>query len=133
MVARYHLDTDFLVLATSHRRGDEHDHLLTLLRSKAFVEVSAIVWYEFVRGPRSLEVLAVARSLFGDNGVLPFDEAIAERAGNLFRSSVATRRRAADLAIAAHAISRRATLLTNNPRDYAGIEGLTVETASSDT
>lgn len=127
MVSRYHLDTDFLVLATAHRRGPEHERLMELLRSRAFVEISAIAWYEFVRGPRSPEVLASARSVFGENGVLPFDEAVAQRAGDLFRSAAATRRRAADLAIAAHAIGRRATLLTHNPRDYAGIEGLTVE------
>ena len=129
MVARYHLDTDFLVLATAHRRGPEHDRLIELLRSRAFVEISAIAWYEFVRGPRTPEVLAAAKSVFGEGGVLPFDEAVAERAANLFRGSLATRRRAADLAIAAHAIGRRAVLLTHNPRDYAGIEGLTVETS----
>ena len=77
----------------------------------------------------SPELLAVARSLFGEEGVLPFDEAAAERAGLLFRQSVATRRRAADLAIAAHAIGRRAILLTHHPRDYAGLEGLTVESS----
>ncbi len=127
MVARYHLDTDYLVLATSHRRGREHDRLLELLGSRAFVELSAIAWYEFVRGPRGPEALAAARSVFGEGGVLPFDESIAERAANLFRGASAARRRAADLAIAAHALSRRAILLTHNPRDYAGIEGLTVE------
>ena len=129
MVARYHLDTDCLVLATAHRRGPEHDRLLELLGSRAFVEISAIAWYEFVRGPRTPEVLAAARSVFGENGILPFDEAVAERAGDLFRGSVASRRRAADLAIAAHAITRRAVLLTHNPRDYTGIEGLEVETS----
>jgi predicted nucleic acid-binding protein len=98
-----------------------------LLQSRAFVELSAIAWYEFVRGPRNPEVLAAARSVFGENGVLPFDESIAERAANLFRGAARSRRRAADLAIAAHAISRRAILLTHNPRDYEGIEGLLVE------
>lgn len=127
MVGRYHVDTDFLVLASTRRRGPEHHRLLELLGSDAFLEISSIAWYEFVRGPRSPEMLAVARSLFGEQGVLPFDEAVAERAGLLFRQSVATRRRAADLAIAAHAIGRRAVLLTHNPRDYVGLEGLTVE------
>jgi hypothetical protein len=69
------------------------------LQSRAFVEISAIAWYEFLRGPRSPYVVAVARAVFGEGGVL-----------------------VADLAIA---IGRRATLLTHNPRDYAGIEGLT--------
>ena len=127
MVARYHLDTDFLVLATIERRGPEHTRLLALLASEAFIEISAIAWYEFVRGPRTPEALAVARSLFGEAGIIPFDETVAERAGLIFRQSKATRRRAADLAIAAHAIGRRAVLLTHNPRDYADLEGLTVE------
>ena len=129
MVARYHLDTDFLILAMTHRRGPEHDRLLELLRSRAFVEISAVAWYEFVRGPRTPEVLAAGRSVFGETGILPLDESVAERAGALYRGALANRRRAADLAIAAHAISRRAILLTHNPRDYAGIEGLTVETS----
>lgn len=126
MVTRYHLDTDFLVLATANRRGPEHHRLLELLQSRAFVEISAIAWYEFLRGPRSPEVLAVARAVFGDEGILAFDEVTAQRAADLYRGAAATRRRAADLAIAAHAIGRRATLLTHNPRDYAGIEGLTL-------
>jgi predicted nucleic acid-binding protein len=48
-----------------------------------------------------------------------------ELLADLFRGEAATRRRAADLAIAAHAIGRRAVLLTHHPRGYAGIEGLT--------
>jgi predicted nucleic acid-binding protein len=126
MVSRYHLDTDFLVLATTHRRGPEHARLLEVLQTRAFVEISAIAWYEFVRGPRSPEVLAAAHAVFGAEGILPFDEATAERAADLFRGAAATRRRAADLAIAAHAIGRRAVLLTHNPRDYAGIDDLTL-------
>lgn len=129
MVARYHLDTDFLVLATSQRRGPENVRLLELLRSRAFVEISAIAWYEFVRGPRTPEAIAVARSVFGDDGILPFDETAAERAADLFRRAGATRRRGAELAIAAHAIGRRATLLTHNPRDYPEVAELKIETA----
>jgi predicted nucleic acid-binding protein len=126
VVTRYHLDTDFLVLATANRRGPEHHRLLEVLQSRAFVEISAIAWYEFLRGPRTPEAVAVASAMFGEEGILAFDEATAQRAADLYRGAAATRRRAADLAIAAHAIGRRATLLTHNPRDYAGIEGLTL-------
>jgi hypothetical protein len=52
-----HLDTDFLVYAVS-TRGAERRRMLAVLESDARVEVSALVWYEFSRGPRSPEQLA---------------------------------------------------------------------------
>jgi len=123
VVTRYHLDTDFLVKALSGP-GDERDTLRTVSDSACEIEISALAWYEFCRGPRKPEQLAVARSYLEADGVVPFDESAAETAAELFRAMGSPRRRAFDVAIAAVAIDRRARLLTANTRDYSGIDGL---------
>jgi predicted nucleic acid-binding protein len=126
LVARFHVDTDFLVyaLATS---GPERMRLRALAATDAVLEISAIAWYEFCRGPRTPEQVAVARSLFGEVGVIPFTEDLAEVAADRFRQLGSPRKRAADIAIAATALHRDAVLLTRNGRDFAGVEGLRVE------
>ncbi len=126
MVARYHVDTDFLVyaLATS---GPERMRLRALAATDAVLEISAIAWYEFCRGPRTPEQVAVARTLFGEVGVIPFSEDLAEVAADHFRRLGSPRKRAADIAIATAALHRDAVLLTRNGRDFAGVEGLRVE------
>jgi predicted nucleic acid-binding protein len=108
-----HLDTDFLVYALSVR-GPERKKLDELARSEAEIEISAVAWYEFSRGPRTAEQLAVARSLFGNEGI---------------RSLGSPRRRAADIAIGVTAAAAGAALLTRNARDFARIPDLRLETA----
>ncbi len=122
----FHLDTDFLIWALS-TRGAERRRFESLLASAAGIEISAIAWYEFCRGPRSQEQIAVARDAFGVGGVIPFDGVVAERSAELFRRLGSPRKRAADVAIAATALARNATLVTLNARDFRGIDGLTVE------
>jgi predicted nucleic acid-binding protein len=56
-----HLDTDFLVYALSSA-GIERTRLTELSESSEEIQLSAIAWYEFSRGPRTPEQLAVARS-----------------------------------------------------------------------
>ncbi len=120
---RVHLDTDFLVHAVS-RAGPERFRLLELAESEANIEMSAIAWYEFARGPRTAQQLAVARSFFSDDGIIPFSEDIAAETAEVFRRLGSPRRRAADFAIGVTALTFRAGLLTRNRRDFAGIEGL---------
>ena len=129
MVKRFHLDTDFLIHALA-RRGTQWRRLRALNDDDAELEISAIAWYEFARGPRSPEQLAVARTLFGEEGIIPFSEAHAERAADAFRLLGSPRKRAADVAIAAAAMERGAILLTANTRDYSDIKGLTIEARS---
>jgi predicted nucleic acid-binding protein len=62
---RYHLDTDFLVYALSIS-GPERRRLRVLGDSDDEVQMSAVAWYEFSRGPRTPEQLAVARSFLGE-------------------------------------------------------------------
>jgi len=123
---RYHLDTDFLIFALA-TRGKERKRFLEIAKSDADLEISAIAWYEFCRGPRTPEQIAVARDIFGDEGIIAFTESLAERAADQFRRLGSPRRRAADIAIGIIALSRNASLVTRNERDFAGIEGLELE------
>lgn len=122
-----HLDTDFLLYALSIR-GPERERLSELASGEATIEISAVAWYEFSRGPRTPEQLAVARSLFGMDGIVPFSEDLAAAAGSAFRSLGSPRKRAADIAIGMTAAAAGAVLLTRNAKDFAGIPELRVET-----
>lgn len=123
---RAHLDTDFLVFALS-MRGPERRRFEELVASPLVIEISSIAWYEFSRGPRLPEQLAVARSAFGSDGIVPFDEDLARQAADVFRALGSPRKRAADIAIAVTALRRGALLLSRNARDFAGIPGLLLE------
>jgi len=124
----WHLDTDFLVYALSVP-GAERRRLRALADSDEEIAISAVAWYEFSRGPRTPEQLAVARSFFGEEGVVAFAESLADLSAEVFRRLGSPRRRAADVAIGVTAAAQEATLLTRNVRDFAGIPGLEVETA----
>ena len=121
-----HLDTDFLVYALS-KRGPERERLSELASSEAEIEISAVAWYEFSRGPRTAEQLAVARSFFGNDGIVPFSEDLAAAAAEMFRALGSPRKRAADIAIGTTAAVAGALLLTRNAKDFTGIHDLTVE------
>jgi predicted nucleic acid-binding protein len=125
-VNRFHIDTDFLVHALGSR-GPAWSRLRVLNDEDAEIEMSAIAWYEFARGPRSPEQLAVARALFSAEAIIAFSEAQAERAADVFRALGSPRRRAADITIGVVALDRGATLLTGNSRDYTAIDGLVLE------
>lgn len=120
------MDTDFLVYALS-TRGPEWRRLNALVDSDSALEMSAVAWYEFCRGPRTPEQVAVARSLFGDQGVIALTDAIAERAAEEFRRLGSPRRRAADIVIGATAVSYGATLVTRNREEFDDLEGLNLE------
>ena len=123
---RIHLDTDYLVYALAFT-GPERERLRELADSESEIQMSAVAWYEFSRGPRTPEQLAVARSFFSEDGVVPFSEDLAAIAGEVFRSLGSPRRRAADVAIGVTAAGVGARLLTRNGRDFAGIPNLELE------
>jgi predicted nucleic acid-binding protein len=123
------LDTDFLIYALS-QTGPERIRLRRVAESDAVLQISAVAWYEFSRGPRLPEQIAVARSLFAADGVIPFDEALAAQAAEVFRRLGSPRRRAADIAIGVTAAASGSLLLTRNARDFAGIPDLELEAVS---
>lgn len=49
-----HVDTDFLIHAASSA-GPERRRLLEVVEEGQVVEISAVAWYEFARGPRTPE------------------------------------------------------------------------------
>ncbi len=124
-----HLDTDFLVYALS-TSGPERRKLEELVSSDAQIEISAVAWYEFSRGPRTPEQLAVARSLFGAEGVVAFSEGLADAAAEIFRKLGSPRKRAADVAIGVTAALTGAVVLTRNAKDFAGVPDLQLEAVS---
>jgi predicted nucleic acid-binding protein len=124
---RYHLDTDFLIRALARPSGAEFRRLEELAESDAVFEMSALAWYEFARGPRKPEELAAALAFLGPGAIQDFAELAAERAAEIFRRRRAKRRRAGDVAIAAAALLRGATLLTGNARDFEDIDGLILD------
>ncbi len=122
---RFHLDTDFLVVALS-RSGPERSRLLELAGSESEIQISAIAWYEYSRGPRTPDQVAVARSFFFEDGIIPFSEDLAAITAEVFRNLGSPPRRAVDIAIGVAAASMGAVLLTLNPSDFAGIPHLQV-------
>jgi predicted nucleic acid-binding protein len=125
-----HLDTDFLVYALSVR-GPERTKLDELASSDAQIEISAVAWYEFSRGPRTTGQIAVARLFFGSDGIVPFSEGLAAVAAEVFRNLGSPRKRAGDIAIGVTAAAAGAALLTRNAKDFAGVPGLKLETVGS--
>ena len=121
-----HLDTDFLVFALA-RNGPERKRLLELAGSAAEIQISAVAWYEFSRGPRTPDQLAVARSFFFEDGIIPFSEELAALAAEIFRKLGSPRRRSADVAIGVTASALGALLLSRNAADFASIPDLALE------
>ena len=120
-----HLDTDFLVFATQVS-GPERARLVALSESAESIQMSALAWYEYARGPRTPEQLALARFFIDEEGIVPLTEELAGRAGDVFRRLCSPRRRANDIAIGVTALVCDATLLTRNIADFGGIDGLRV-------
>ena len=125
---RVHLDADVLVYALSVT-GPERRRVVQLSESEAEIQMSAIAWYEFSRGPRTPEQLAVARSFLFEDGIVPFSEDLALISSEVFRSLGSPRKRSADIAIGVTAAAMDALLLARNDRDFAGIPSLRVERA----
>ena len=115
-----------LVHALSGSSSDRR-WLLEIAESGHLIEMSAVAWYEFSRGPRTPEQLATARAFFAAGGIIPLSEQIAGAAAEVFRQLGSPRRRAADIVIGVTAAFRNATLLTRNASDFTGIPNLHVE------
>ncbi len=118
-----HLDTDFLIKAVS-TGGDERSRLLRLVGNNTPVGMSVVAWYEFARGPRSPEQLALASLVIEEDDLVAFDAAVAQAAAETFRRLGSPRRRANDIAIGTTAAAQGAILWTLNRDDFVGIPEL---------
>jgi predicted nucleic acid-binding protein len=118
-----HLDTSVLIDAfTGERRS-----LIRLRATTAKGDViafSSIVLYEWLRGPRTDDERQAVDAFFELDSVPGFGRREAERAADLCGRVTRARQRQADLAIAACAIERGASLWTLNRSDFRDIPGL---------
>lgn len=124
-MTRIHLDTDFFIKAVSAPRLGR-DNLFDAAESDALIQMSVIAWYEFARGPRTPEHLALASLVVEEEDVLPFDANLAQAAAETFRRLGSPRRRANDIAIGTTAAADEAELWTLNASDFEGIPNLRV-------
>jgi len=120
-----HVDTSALVGALTARRS-AGPALRRLLADGERLGVSAIVLYEWWRGPRTSEELDDQEAFFPSSQAFPFGRNEAAIAATIHRRLKTTRNRSNDIAIAACAIAQNAALWTLNPRDFADIPDLTL-------
>lgn len=118
-----HVDTSALVDAlTGPRRS--LDTLIRLTDEGHRLALSAIVLYEWLRGPRTKADLAAQEALFPSNAAIGFGTAEASAAARLYKGLSRRRGREVDLAIAATASVHGAALWTLNAADFRDIPGV---------
>jgi predicted nucleic acid-binding protein len=118
-----HLDTSALIAALSGPRS----HAPVLRRFISDGErlgVSAIVLYEWWRGPRTGEELDAQEALLPARTACQFGVAEATLAASIYRRLKRPRHREIDVAVAACAILQNAALWTLNPGDFSDIPEL---------
>jgi len=84
----------------------------------------SLVLYEWLRGPRRPEEIAIQEALFPGEDAIPFGPPEAAISARLYRTVRRPRGRAFDLAIAACAIHHGVPLWTLNVADFRDIPGL---------
>jgi predicted nucleic acid-binding protein len=118
-----HLDTSVLVDSLAGARRSARA-LRRVIEGGERLAISALVLYEWLRGPRLEEELADQGELFPPEHAVPFGPEEAALAARLYRAVPRGRQRELDLAIAASALSHEAILWTLNPDDFHDIPGL---------
>jgi predicted nucleic acid-binding protein len=117
------IDTSVLVdaLTGSKRSGLA---VRSALDEDELILLPALVLYEWLRGPRIAEELALQESLFPSESVIPFDKEQAIVSASLYRAVSRARTREVDLAIAACALVQDARLWTLNRADFQDVPGI---------
>lgn len=118
-----HLDTSVLIDAlTGPRRS--LPALRSIVADGVRLGVSALVLYEWRRGPRTEPELALEAVLFGSEAVTEFGEAEARVAASVYQQLKRPRGRELDIAIAACALTQNASFWTLNVADFRDIRDL---------
>jgi predicted nucleic acid-binding protein len=117
------LDTSLLVDALS---GAEQSAaaLRRAIQEGERIQLSSLVIYEWLRGPRVPQELAAQEALFPSEAAVPFGWRDAALSAKLYRSVRRARGREFDIAIAACAMTHEAQLWTLNTADFKDIPGL---------
>ena len=111
-----HLDTNLLI-AISDPSDPHADKADALIVPSGVFATSAVSWMEFLSRPVELQHMKVVQRILS-GGIIPFDEAPAALAGEIFHRTGARRRTRMDVMIAATAIHSGAELATTNPADF---------------
>jgi predicted nucleic acid-binding protein len=120
-----HLDTSALIdCLTGKRRSGPR--LRQFIESADRVHLSALVLFEWRRGPRIPQEIKDQEDLFPLEQTVAFGPSEALIAANLYRKVKRPRGREVDIAIAACAIAHNARLWTLNPADFHDIPNLTL-------
>jgi predicted nucleic acid-binding protein len=116
-----HLDTSVLISAIGGGAGPA---LRRVIADRHRLQLSAVVLYEWLRGPRTEAELEFQDAMFPSEQAIAFGAAEAHRAALLYAALKRARGREIDLAIAACAIVHGAALWTMNKRDFTDVPGL---------
>ncbi len=117
------LDTSVLIDALTGARRSQSALRRTIDAGERII-LPALVLYEWWRGPRQPDQLAIQETLFPSGSTVLFGAPEAELSTKLYRSVRNPRGREFDIAIAACAILRQAYLWTLNPSDFSDIPGI---------
>jgi len=118
-----HLDTSVLIDALTGQKRSAPP-LRGAIEAGERVLLSAVVVYEWLRGPRLPEELATQEALFPRETAVAFGWSEAALAAQLYRTVRRPRGREVDLALAACALLHGAVLWTLNPDDFRDVPDL---------
>ena len=119
------LDTSFLIDSLSGPRRSAAK-LRAAIEKGERLALPAVVLYEWLRGPRLPAELAAQEALFPADDAIAFGPPEAALSAKLYKSVTRGRGREIDLAIAATALLRDASLWTLNRSDFSDIPDLKI-------
>jgi len=109
------LDTNYLILGLIEG-SKESKQLIRWYQSGEVLVTPMVAWYKFLCGPVTEQQVVTMRAFLSE--IIPFGEAQAAKAAELFESSGRKRGLRVDAMIAATALLARAKIATNNKADF---------------
>lgn len=113
------LDTNYLILGLVDGSRESRE-LRAWIADGERLMVPTLVWFEFLCGPVTAAQIQTMRAFVHE--LVPFDDAHAIKAADLFNAAARKRSTRVDAMIAATAIVADAPLATNNRSDFLPFE-----------